>query len=185
MTKRMLPVALLFIAAILAVAPAAADEFSPGRSFAAPMPRPWPAAANASVRIGGRRPPQTTTAPRRSSSAKGAKCPPTAAPRPAADRIPSGKPSVRHRPEIAHARPAGRPCPCAARHRGLAADRRRHAAVDVGSGDARAGSIRCAGRQRALFRERRAGAVAGLEELGAARGARLGAWSFRPPSPRC
>ena len=37
MTKRLLPVALLFIAAILSVAPAAADELSPGRSLAAPM----------------------------------------------------------------------------------------------------------------------------------------------------
>jgi len=36
MTKRLLPVALLF-AAILSVAPAAADEFSPGKSLAAPM----------------------------------------------------------------------------------------------------------------------------------------------------
>ena len=37
MTQRMLPVALLFIAAILSAAPAAADELSPGRSLAAPM----------------------------------------------------------------------------------------------------------------------------------------------------
>jgi hypothetical protein len=36
MTKRLLPVALLF-AAILSVAPAAADELSPGSSLAAPM----------------------------------------------------------------------------------------------------------------------------------------------------
>ena len=36
MTKRLLPVALLF-AAVLSVAPAAADEFSPGKSLAAPM----------------------------------------------------------------------------------------------------------------------------------------------------
>ena len=36
MTKRLLPVALLF-AAILSAAPAAADEFSPGKSLAAPM----------------------------------------------------------------------------------------------------------------------------------------------------
>lgn len=36
MTKRLLPVALLF-AAILSVAPAAADQISPGRSLAAPM----------------------------------------------------------------------------------------------------------------------------------------------------
>ena len=36
MTQRMLPVALLFIAAILSAAPAAADQLSPGRSLAAP-----------------------------------------------------------------------------------------------------------------------------------------------------
>lgn len=35
MIKRLLPVALLF-AAILSVAPAAADQISPGKSFAAP-----------------------------------------------------------------------------------------------------------------------------------------------------
>ena len=35
MTKRLLPVALLF-AAILSVAPAAADEVSPGKSLAVP-----------------------------------------------------------------------------------------------------------------------------------------------------
>jgi hypothetical protein len=48
MTKRLLPVALLF-AAILSVAPAAADEFSPGKSLAAPMSAP---SAGGAERIG-------------------------------------------------------------------------------------------------------------------------------------
>lgn len=48
MTKRLLPVALLF-AAILSVAPAAADEFSPGKSLAAPMSEP---SAGGAERIG-------------------------------------------------------------------------------------------------------------------------------------
>lgn len=37
MTKRMFSAALLFVAAILYVTPAAADEFSPGKSLATPM----------------------------------------------------------------------------------------------------------------------------------------------------
>ncbi len=49
MTQRMLPVALLFIAAILAMAPAAADEVSPGRSLAAPIAAPM---AGGGERIG-------------------------------------------------------------------------------------------------------------------------------------
>ena len=48
MTKRLLPVALLF-AAILSVAPAAADQISPGKSFAAPMSEP---SAGGAERIG-------------------------------------------------------------------------------------------------------------------------------------
>ena len=48
MTKRLLPVALLF-AAVLSVAPAAADQISPGKSFAAPMSEP---SAGGAERIG-------------------------------------------------------------------------------------------------------------------------------------
>jgi len=48
MTKRLLPVALLF-AAVLSVAPAAADQISPGKSFAAPMSEP---SAGGGERIG-------------------------------------------------------------------------------------------------------------------------------------
>jgi len=48
MTKRLLPVALLF-AAILSAAPAAADQLSPGRSLAAPIAAPM---AGGGERIG-------------------------------------------------------------------------------------------------------------------------------------